>query len=221
MLTIGDFARLGQVSPRMLRHYHDLGLLRPERVDPTTGYRSYGVAQLVRLHRLLALRDLGFSLEQIRGRLADDVSLEQLRGMLRMRQAQVEQTLVDEHARLRQVEAHLRALEGSAAVSIQDVVIKSTQPMRVAEAIDTAPGFGPELGEIFARLYPRILAHLDRNGARPGLCVAWYEEPVEGGSVASMPAWTSTAKWSRGRRRAGRGSAGRRGGRGHAPGLDD
>jgi DNA-binding transcriptional MerR regulator len=56
MLNIGEFARLGQVSPRMLRHYDQLGLLRPERVDAETGYRSYGVHQLVRLHRLLALR---------------------------------------------------------------------------------------------------------------------------------------------------------------------
>jgi DNA-binding transcriptional MerR regulator len=183
MLTIGDFARLGQVSPRMLRHYHELGLLRPERVDPTTGYRSYGVAQLVRLHRLLALRDLGFSLEQIRGLLDDNLSLEQLRGMLRLRQAQMEQTVAEERARLRQVEAHLRALERSTTMSIQDVVIKPTQPLRVAEAADTAPGFGPELGEIFGRLYPRIFAHLDRNGARPGLCVAWYDEPAEDGSV--------------------------------------
>jgi DNA-binding transcriptional MerR regulator len=55
MLNIGEFARLGQVSPRMLRHYDRLGLLVPDRVDPDSGYRSYGVAQLVRLHRLLAL----------------------------------------------------------------------------------------------------------------------------------------------------------------------
>ena len=40
MLSIGDFARLGRVSPRMLRHYDELGLWRPDRVDPTTGYRS-------------------------------------------------------------------------------------------------------------------------------------------------------------------------------------
>jgi DNA-binding transcriptional MerR regulator len=65
MLNIGEFARLGQVSPRMLRHYDAIGLLRPERVDPKTGYRSYGVAQLARLQRVLALRDLGFGLEQI------------------------------------------------------------------------------------------------------------------------------------------------------------
>src|SRR6516165_3613079 len=76
MLNIGEFARLGQVSPRMLRHYDEIGLLRPKEVDPHSGYRSYEVAQLGRLHRLLALRDLGFSLEQIHDLLDDDPSVE-------------------------------------------------------------------------------------------------------------------------------------------------
>jgi DNA-binding transcriptional MerR regulator len=112
MLTIGGFAQVGQVSPRMLRHYDELGLLRPERVDPATGYRHYDIGQLARLHRLLALRDLGFSLEQTRDILDDELSLDQLRGMLRLRQAQVERTLGDEQARLRRIEARLRHLKG-------------------------------------------------------------------------------------------------------------
>ncbi|RBL79553.1 MerR family transcriptional regulator, partial [Streptomyces cavourensis] len=44
MFTIGDFARYGRVSPRMLRHYDAIGLLRPDRTDPATGYRFYGAA---------------------------------------------------------------------------------------------------------------------------------------------------------------------------------
>src|SRR5579864_9237777 len=111
MLTIGDFARLGQISPRMLRHYDEIGLLTPEHVDPATGYRRYSLAQLGQLHRLLALRDLGFTLEQIGPFLDDDVSVEELRGMLRLRGAEIETTLSEERARLRRVEAHLRAIE--------------------------------------------------------------------------------------------------------------
>ena len=148
MLTIGDFARLAQVSPRMLRHYDEIGLLRPDRVEPATGYRLYAVGQLARLHRLVALRDLGLSLEQIGNLLDQEVSIDQLRGMLRMRQAQVEQTLVDEQARLRRIEAHLRALEGSTNVVALDIVIKSTDPLRVAEAVGRAAGFGPRSPDI-------------------------------------------------------------------------
>src|SRR5262245_51954140 len=144
MLNIGEFARLGQVSPRMLRHYDETGLLKPSRVDPHTGYRFYAAGQLGRLHRLLALRDLGFSLEQTRPMLDDDLSLEQLRGMLMLRRAQIEQDVADEQGRLRRVEAHLRALEGSIAMSSLDVAIKTTEPTRIAESSAPAPGFGHE-----------------------------------------------------------------------------
>ena len=65
MIKIGDFARLGQVSVVTLRHYDEIGMLKHVTVDSSTGYRYYSVAQLPRLNRILALKDLGFSLEQI------------------------------------------------------------------------------------------------------------------------------------------------------------
>src|ERR1700733_10228386 len=126
MLNIGEFARLGQVSPRMLRHYDEIGLLQPQNVDAVTGYRSYAVHQLGRLHRLLALRDMGFTLAQIGDVLNEGLSIVQLRGMLRLRQAQIEVTVAEEAGRLRRVEAHLRAIGRTCVVKLQDVVIKRT-----------------------------------------------------------------------------------------------
>ncbi len=184
MLNIGEFARLGQVSPRMLRHYDETGLLKPKDVDPSTGYRSYEFGQLGRLHRLLALRDLGFTLDQIRVTLDEDPSAEQLRGMLSLRQAQIEQNVAVERGRLRRVEAHLRALEGSVAMSSLDVAIKQTDSVRIAEASGVAPGFGHEnLNPLFQLLVPQILGHLARFGVRPGIMIAWYEEPSDDGSI--------------------------------------
>jgi MerR HTH family regulatory protein len=63
-ISIGDFARLGRVSVRMLRHYDTIGLLRAEHVDPNTGCRYYRPEQLRRLNRIVALKDLGLRLEQ-------------------------------------------------------------------------------------------------------------------------------------------------------------
>ena len=168
MLNIGEFARLGQVSPRMLRHYDELGLLTPERVDPGSGYRFYSVHQLARLHRIVALRDIGFGLDQIRQILTQDISVQELRGMLRLRRAQIEQAVGEEQDRLRRVEAHLRALEWSDVMELQDIVIKQTQPIRVAQA--SAGGLShADIGAAFGRLMPEVIAHLEAAGAKPGL----------------------------------------------------
>ena len=65
MFSIGEFARLSQVSVKKLRHYDSIGLLPPARVDPATGYRYYTAAQLPVIDRVVALRDLGFGLTEI------------------------------------------------------------------------------------------------------------------------------------------------------------
>ena len=66
MFNIGEFARLGGVSARTLRHYDEIGLLRPATVDPGSGYRGYTAAQLGELNRIMALKELGLSLPQVR-----------------------------------------------------------------------------------------------------------------------------------------------------------
>lgn len=181
MLNIGDFARLGQVSTRMLRHYDEIGLLRPRRVEETSGYRLYDVGQLGRLHRIVALRDLGFSLAQISRLLSEGISLEEMQGMLRLRMAQIEQTVGEEKERLRRATAHLRTLEWSERVELQDVVVKKTQPVRVALA--TAKGLShDDIAPAFGWLLPLVASHLERSGVKPGVSLGIYED--EGGTVA-------------------------------------
>ncbi|HLB47902.1 MAG TPA: helix-turn-helix domain-containing protein [Anaerolineales bacterium] len=105
MIKIGDFSKLSQATVKALRLYDEMGLLKPARVDNFTGYRYYSADQLPRLNRILALKDLGFSLEQIAQLLKDDLPVEQLRGMLKMKRAEIEQRLEDEQERLTRVEA--------------------------------------------------------------------------------------------------------------------
>ena len=66
MLKIGDFSKLSRVSIRMLRHYDEIGLLKPAETDPFTDYRYYSEAQLPTVCRITALRDMGFSLGEVR-----------------------------------------------------------------------------------------------------------------------------------------------------------
>ena len=65
MLKIGDFSKLSRVSVRMLRHYDDIGLLKPAETDAFTGYRYYREEQLFVIARITALKDVGFSLADI------------------------------------------------------------------------------------------------------------------------------------------------------------
>ena len=66
MLTIGTFARASRLSPKALRLYDELGLLRPARVDPVSGYRFYEPAQLERARLVAWLRRLGMPLARIK-----------------------------------------------------------------------------------------------------------------------------------------------------------
>lgn len=65
MLKIGTFSKISKLSVRMLRHYDDIGLLKPCEVDPLTGYRYYGEEQLLEAGRIQCLRVMGFNLDTI------------------------------------------------------------------------------------------------------------------------------------------------------------
>ncbi|THA73896.1 MerR family transcriptional regulator [Streptomyces sp. A0642] len=185
MFTIGDFARYGRVSARMLRHYDAVGLLPPDRTDPATGYRYYGAAQLARLNRIIALKDLGFTLQQVRAVLDEEVGPEELRGMLRLRRAELEAAMAAAAARLAQVEARLRSIESEGRMSVDDVVIKSVPAVRVAELTGVAAGYGPEdIGPVISPLYERLFPLLEEAGVRPtGPGIARYEDAPEGGGA--------------------------------------
>lgn len=193
MLSIGDFARHGRVSVRMLRHYDAIGLLRPDRVDPGSGYRYYTAGQLARLNRIVALKDLGFTLEQV-GRMLDDaVGTAELRGMLSLRHAELEQRIAGDRARLVQVETRLRIIEKEGAMPAHDVVIKSIPAVRVAELTGIAADFEPtSIGPVIGPLYDDLVCRLQRAGVNiVGPAIAYYEERAAGdGSVivhAAMP----------------------------------
>jgi DNA-binding transcriptional MerR regulator len=72
LLAIGRFARLTGLSIGALRHYDELDLLRPARVDEWTGYRFYGRDQVERARTIRRLRDLELPIEEIRAVLDED-----------------------------------------------------------------------------------------------------------------------------------------------------
>jgi len=124
MFRIGEFAQIAQVSGRQLRFYEELGLLHPAHVDQQTGYRYYSIRQLPRLNSILALKELGLSLEQIGPLLERDLSPTELRSMLTLKRAQLERSLQEEVARLRHIESRIAQIDRDGKADGFDVILK-------------------------------------------------------------------------------------------------
>jgi DNA-binding transcriptional MerR regulator len=192
MFSIGDFARHGRVSVRMLRHYDALGLLRPAAVDQATGYRFYEAGQLARLNRIVALKDLGFTLQQVASILDDKVGVEELRGMLRLRQAELQSQIAADTARLAQVSARLQTIEREGVMPADDVQIKRIPAVRVAELTGTAASFEPAaITPVIGPLYEELVGRLHRAGLTPtGPAIAYYSDAPDSDGVvvhATLP----------------------------------
>ena len=99
--------------------------MRPQRIDPETGYRYYSAGQLERLNRILALKELGLSLDQVARMLDDKISAAEIRGMLALKKAELERSLAEEAARLRHIESRLTQIEQQGSLGDYDVVVKS------------------------------------------------------------------------------------------------
>jgi len=185
MLKIGDLSKLSRVSVKTLRYYDEVGLLRPAQVDRFTGYRYYSFDQLPRLNRILALKDLGFSLEQIAQLLSEDLPAAQLRGMLRLRRAELSQHVQDEMDQLARVEARLSQIEQEGKMPSYDVVIKKVEPQLVAGVRDVIPAYNQQ-----RHLWCELGAYLEQHKfvpAAPCLTIYYSEEPNIDAEVCEAP----------------------------------
>lgn len=179
MIKIGDFARLSQVSVVTLRYYDEMDLLKPVQVDDASGYRYYSAAQLPRLNRILALKDLGFSLEQIRLMLADGLSPEQLRSMLALQRSEVEKRIAGERERLIRIEARLRQIELEDQMPDYDIVIKTVPAMRVASRRIHIPT-NDQVPVYLDAAYRETYEYVRGQGARDtGPCFTLWHSPAD------------------------------------------
>lgn len=151
MFKIGEFSNLTQVSVKTLRWYDEIGLLKPTLVDNETGYRYYSARQISQLTRILILKNLGFSLEQIGVMLDGDIQTGQIRDMLQSRRSQLIGRLEAEQERLNMVESWLWQIEneGGDSMSRYDVLVKRVEPITVYSKRRIIPNetMGPQLLE--------------------------------------------------------------------------
>lgn len=179
MIKIGEFSKFAQVPVATLRYYDQVGLLKPIHVDRFTGYRYYSISQLPRLNRILALKGLGFSLEQIGEALDEGLTPEQVRGMLRLRHAQISQQLAEVQSQLLEVEVRLQQIEREGRIPTYDVVLKQVEPQLVASVRAILP-HRSAVGTLFAEVYEALGEHVSAAlGSNPGqggqTLVLWYD----------------------------------------------
>ena len=177
MFTTTEFARIGMVSVRMLRCYESTGLMLPRRIDPATGRGCYEANQLPRLNRILALTDLGFTLPQLWAILETEVSESELRGMLRLRRAELAAKITADSTRLERVEARLATIAKEGYLPRNEVVTKEIAPVRIAELAAIADSYAAEtLDRVIRPLQSALTSRMDAAGVQPdGPAMAYYD----------------------------------------------
>ena len=124
MFRIGEFSKIAQTTVKQLRYYDEIELFQPEHIDQFTGYRYYRATQLPDLNRILVMKGLGLTLDQIQKLVVDQISADEIRGMLSLKKAQIEQELHNQIEQLHHIEARLRQVEKDGVLSNDDIVLK-------------------------------------------------------------------------------------------------
>jgi DNA-binding transcriptional MerR regulator len=166
MFRIGEFSRLARVSIKTLRHYDDEGLLRPTHVSKN-GYRYYSAAQLDTLQRILVLRDLGFSITEIRTLLVANFDAEVLAAKLDIRRSELAGQIAQDQNRLRRLDAFRHFLLNPAAH--RPVVTVRSVPAIEVHAVRRRLARLKDVHEIFESAEASVAQYASRADASPFL----------------------------------------------------
>jgi len=173
MLKIGDFSNLARVTIKALRYYDELGLLKPVKVDEFTGYRYYETSQLTQLHRIVAMKDMGLSLEEIARLLKDNVSIAHILDLLHSKQEEQKRKLEVETDRLKRVEEWLVQVEKEGKMPDYEIVIKKISNVKVVSVHEILPNYSA-----ISQLFQKIAPYVYRCGSQmtgPPLAI-YYDE---------------------------------------------
>lgn len=159
MFKISEFSKISQVSVKTLRYYDQLNLLKPDFTDKYTGYRYYSADQMFRLNRVLAYKELGFSLDQIRQMLDEQIPIEEVRGMFRVKQNEIQTILDKEQSKLARIKDRLSFIENEGEnLTPHDVIVKEVESQLVMSYRQRA-----SLGQI-PELFRQLDAELGSSG---------------------------------------------------------
>ena len=173
MFSIGEFSKLGRVTVDTLRHYDALGLLKPAKVDPITGYRYYSARQLMSLNNILALKEIGFSLEEVARILQQELTSDELRGMLKAQLIRADSEILSAHARRRRVLARLNYLDLEDTMPAYEVTLKPVGKQTIAAIRENVPTI-EQMPERCSAMFDTIARWMKENGLPFGPALTIY-----------------------------------------------
>lgn len=168
LYKIGMFANMNRVTIKTLRYYDEQNLIKPVYVDEKNGYRYYEASQIADLHRILALRGMGFSIEDIRR----IINGEEEKKLLQGKKQEILKQIAALTAKLAEVESYLNKDDVALALP---VLIKKLPKVEVCtmekkiQSYDALFEMMPEMGEEMEKL--------ECVCAEPEYCFVQYLEP--------------------------------------------
>ena len=167
LYKIGMFSKMNHVTIKALRHYDEIGLLKPIYTDEENGYRYYSSRQLPIIHQILALREAGFSLEEIKA-VQNGMPEKEL---LKRKKIEIMKKIAEETLRLSKVESYLTRDTMNQGYHI---VIKELPEVKVASMRLVMPSY-----DSLFTILPPMGAEMERLGcacAEPEYCFNIYHD---------------------------------------------
>jgi len=176
MYTIGMFSKINRITVKTLRHYDEIGLLKPSYVDETTGYRYYSTDQLPRLHKIITLKQMGFSLAEIIAVLDSSNYAQTLKEIMAVKEKEIISSIEAMNSKLVQIQNSLKEMEmkGDGFNMSYNVIIKELPEVIVASKRIIIPGYNA-----FFDIIPGMGREMEEIGCKyavPGYCFTIYHD---------------------------------------------
>jgi DNA-binding transcriptional MerR regulator len=171
MYQIGLFSKINHITTKTLRHYDEIGLLKPKHVDYITGYRFYSSDQLPLIHQILALKQLGLSLNEIREIIDNPINTELF---LKLKERELTLEIEKGSQRLKEVKTWLNYVRGEKNMNYVPI-IKELPQVIVASMRTTVPSYNT-----YFDIVPKMGTEMKRQGAvcqvNPEYCFTIYHD---------------------------------------------
>jgi DNA-binding transcriptional MerR regulator len=173
MYKIGEFSKLTKITVKMLRHYDQIGLLKPSYIDGWTNYRYYKFNQLPIAYKIVVLKDLGLSLDEIKNIIKREHDINPIIEKLNQKTDQVNREIKLLHTKLGKIKSYIKILKEDTNMKY-DVIIKSVPEVIVASLRKKIKGY-----EEFNTLYPMMGEYMKEQKLtclEPEYCFTIYHE---------------------------------------------